>query len=309
MKRKIALFAAVALITALLCSTLGFADFGDYAGDSDWGGGSDWGGSDWDSDHDYDWGSSDYDYGYSGSSGGSIGGGIETMILIIIVVLALASVAAKVNSKHSKGKIPQRPRVNVENSAPPLVNDLPGLKRRDPGFSESKFLEDAANLYVRMQNAWTDKDLSPVETKLTAELYAKSKRQLESYIRGMRTNHIERIAVLNSKIVGCTKDSQNDIITVEFTARIVDYVTDDRSGRLLRGDPNRELFMTYRWTFIRTLGKTTAGAEDESDRHCPNCGAPLNLNQSAVCEYCGSVIESGNYDWVLSNIQGISQRS
>lgn len=309
MKRKIALFAAVALITAALFSTLAFADFGDYAGDSDWGGGSDWGGSDWGgSDYDYDWGS-DYDYGYSGSSGGgSIGGGVAVVVVLVIVVLVLSSLKAKFGHQKPRYQSSRRS-VNIENSAPPLINDLADLKRRDPGFNESKFLEDGANLYVRMQNAWTNKDLSPVETRLTAELYAKSKRQLESYIRGMRTNHIERISVLSSKIAGCTKDDKNDILTLEFTARIVDYVTDDRNGKLLRGDPGRELFMTYRWTFIRTLGRVTAAAGETDERQCPSCGAPLNLNQSAVCEYCGSVVESGNYDWVLSNIQGISQRS
>ena len=44
-----------------------------------------------------------------------------------------------------------------------------------------------------------------------------------------------------------------------------------------------------------------------TDLHCPNCGAPLDVNHSAKCEYCGQVITVDDYDWVISQIKGISQ--
>ena len=310
MKKKIAVFLAALMI--FLSSTVAFADFGDYAGGSDWGysdfGGSDWGGSDWD----YDWGGSSYGgdgyYYYSGDTDGEIGF-FEIVVTIIIIIIVVGAIFGK-NSIGKNVSSGQGRSVNipVQNRAS-LVNDLAGLKARDPGFSESKFLSDAANLYVRMQNAWTDRDLKPLQTRLTEELYAKSDRQVQSYIKNNQTNHVERISVLSTNIVGCTKDKKNDIITVELVARIVDYVTDDSTGNVIRGDRNRELFMTYRWTFIRTLGKLTQEGELVDDKVCPNCGAPIDLNRSAVCEYCGSVVTSSEYDWVVSDIQGISQRS
>ncbi len=306
MKKRWVFFIAAALAAAILLSSMGFADFGDFAGDSDWGGGydSDWGGdydSNWGSDWD-DWGDSGY---YSSSSGGGSLGGVATAVVIVIVIVVILGPLGKARFNPNGQR-----RVNVQPAdQKPLVNDLRGLKERDPAFSESKFIEDAANLYVRMQNAWSAKDLTPVRTRLTAELYAKSERQVQSYISAGQTDHIERISVLNSNIVGCTKDDKNDIITLEFTARIIDYITDDKTGNVLRGSRSRELFMTYRWTFIRTIGRLTAVSGEVDTKHCPNCGAPIDLNQSAVCEYCGSVIESGDYDWVLSNIQGVSQKS
>ena len=310
MKKRLALFIAFILVTVSLFSVVGFADFGDYAGDSDWGGGWD-SGSDWGSDWDSDWGSdwdSDSDYYYSSSSGSGSGdsGMIIAVFIVIVIIATVESVRSKAKGKNTSARRP----VNVQPTASkPLVNNLADFKERDPGFNETRFLEDVSNLYVRMQNAWTAKDLTPIRPKLTAELYAKSDRQVQAYIKNNQTNHVERISVLNSNIVGCTSDEKNDIITVEFTARVVDYVTDDKTGNIIRGSNSRELFMTYRWTFIRTLGKLTAAAGEADGKHCPNCGAPLDLNQSAVCNYCGSVIESGEYDWVLSNIQGISQRS
>ena len=42
---------------------------------------------------------------------------------------------------------------------------------------------------------------------------------------------------------------------------------------------------------------------------CPNCGAPVNINQTAKCEYCDSVITVENHDFVLSSIRGLAQRT
>ena len=202
-------------------------------------------------------------------------------------------------------------KVNLGRQQPekPLVNRIDELKKKDPNFSEAKFLDDAANLYVRMQNCWTAKDLEPVRPHLTTELYAKSDRQIQAYKNNHQTDHVERISVLDTRIVGCDADNVNDIITVQLTARIVDYVTNDDTGAIIRGSNSKELFMTYQWTFIRSLGKTTGESGDIDSEHCPNCGAPIDLNQSAVCPYCGATVTSGDYDWVVSNIRGISQRS
>lgn len=301
-KRLLAILAAVLIVTTVF-SVVSFADFGDYAGDSDWGwsdSGSDWGGSS-------DWGWDSYDsydsYGYS-SDDLTLGDVLGT-IAIFAVIIALRILFH--NKKRSSG----RSRVDLGKQQPekPLVNRLDELKKKDPNFSEAKFLDDAANLYVRMQNCWTAKDLEPVRPHLSTELYAKSDRQLQAYRNNRQTNHVDRISVLDTRIVGCDADSVNDIITVQITARVVDYVTDDNTGAIVRGSNSKELFMTYQWTFIRTLGKTTNAEGGIDSEHCPNCGAPLDLNQSAVCQYCGATITSGDYDWVVSNIRGISQKS
>ena len=35
---------------------------------------------------------------------------------------------------------------------------------------------------------------------------------------------------------------------------------------------------------------------------CPNCGAPIEMNQSANCTHCKALLRSGEYDWVLTEI-------
>ena len=51
------------------------------------------------------------------------------------------------------------------------------------------------------------------------------------------------------------------------------------------------------------------GEQTATGTTCPNCGAPLDLNHTAKCEYCGAIITAAEYDWVISAIKGISQRT
>ena len=41
-----------------------------------------------------------------------------------------------------------------------------------------------------------------------------------------------------------------------------------------------------------------------STTNCPNCGAPTQITSAGQCEYCGSVITTGEHDWVLSGLEG-----
>jgi uncharacterized Zn finger protein (UPF0148 family) len=60
---------------------------------------------------------------------------------------------------------------------------------------------------------------------------------------------------------------------------------------------------TEYWTFIkRTDAK--AGKDLYSTNNCPNCGAPFDTKMGEIsrCVGCGTLTNSGEYDWVLSEI-------
>ena len=64
--------------------------------------------------------------------------------------------------------------------------------------------------------------------------------------------------------------------------------------------------MKYLMTFNRKKGVLTkAGTSNKSTTNCPNCGAPTEITSSGQCEYCDSVITTGEHDWVLSDIHSI----
>lgn len=87
---------------------------------------------------------------------------------------------------------------------------------------------------------------------------------------------------------------------------MVDYIIDEKTKKVLKGDPNKDCFMQYILTFTRKTGVLTEPAKSNSSTvSCPHCGAPTQITSSGKCEYCGFIITTGEYDWVLLNIEAV----
>ncbi len=311
MKKRFKRYLAL-IVVVLCCLMLGaysLADAGNFSGDTDWGGGgSDWGSSDWDSgSSSWDSGSSwssgstyDDDGTYYSSGGGCLGGSLFYVVVIIIVIVVMSRMR---KSKKSGG-------TNVYQAA----QEEPGLpletlKQKDPNFNEQAFLEKVGNRYVQMQNAWQDKKWEPMRAFMTDSLYNQMLRQLQALIQANRTNYVERIAVLETRIRRYAVEGDNDVLVVRLSTRICDYTIDDNTGKVVSGSQSRELFMVYDWKMIRQKDMKTLDQPTMTQVSCPNCGAPLDINHSGKCPYCDTVVTLSDHDWVLSSIKGISQRS
>lgn len=187
-------------------------------------------------------------------------------------------------------------------------NNIQELLKNDPNFSVPNFITKVNNMYMQLQDAWTKKDWKPIRAFETDELFNMHARQLQRYIDNNETNVVENICILNTEIVKYEQDAVNDIITVRLETRINDYVIDDFTKKVKVGDPNQEIFMTYHWKLIRRKGVLTkVNNQTNTVTQCPNCGANVSINASGECEYCGSIISNGQYDWVLYSIETVGQ--
>ena len=308
-KRMILAAAVIAVITLLICSTAALADFGGFSGDSDYGG-SDWGGSD--SDWGSSWSDSDYSWGIWGStdsgdgtrSEGCTTGDMMVFLIIIIALVVIIWIAKAKNSQQTPVNTGVMPTSDLD------LNDIEDyVEKIDPLFSVSAMQNKLSNLYVRLQDQWCAKDLEPLRPYLTDELYAQSERQLNEIARAGQTPHVERISVLGVNIRGWLQRDGMDHIIAELSTRITTYTTDDETGEIIRGNPNLEKFMTYEWDVCRTTGIMTNTTEETKVINCPNCGAPVNINSTARCPYCSSIITVNDHDWLLYSIKGLSQRT
>lgn len=277
----------------------GPADAGFFGGDSDYGGssgGGDWGGSSGDG----DWGGG---FGFIPSC---VGGSSGLGIIFFIIILAFVIAKSKKGGSSKTGGVPTVPPAQSASIA-----DL--VRQQDPFFTEAEMREKVSNLYSEMQRAWENQDWEPMRAHLTDDLYNQMWRQLQELVSRNQINRVERVAIISVALAGFYQDQQNDNLVIRLTTRITDYIIDRASGQVVSGDPRKEKFMTYEWTMIRSLGvKTPApGVEGKTEvsRNCPHCGAPIDLNQSARCSYCGSIVTAPEFDWVLSNIRGISQQT
>ena len=56
------------------------------------------------------------------------------------------------------------------------------------------------------------------------------------------------------------------------------------------------------WTFLRRHGARTHDRPGLLEQRCPNCGAAIELIETARCESCDAFLRSGQHDWVLCEI-------
>ncbi len=268
------------------------ADVGSFESyDSSW----DSGGSSWDSGSSWDFGSSSsYDSDYDGDGGGLMG------FIIFLIIIAIIIYYGK-NKGSSTPQSYSMPRTHFNTGSSGLVEQQ--VKAVDPLFNKEVFLSWARTLFIKLQEAWAARDWETIRTFESVELFEQHKKQLQGYIDNHQINVMERIAVLGVELESFTQNGDKDILTCILRSRMNDYIIDDRTRQLIKGEKNKDIYGTYKLTFVRKTGvKTQAGTAEVNKTNCPNCGAPTEITSSGRCEYCGSVITTGEHDWVLSDL-------
>ncbi len=274
----------------------------DYGGDSDWGGGdSDWSGGD------SDWGDSGSDFIFVNSSGGDISiGGIVIVIAVVVVVILVKS-----KTGNNRASVHQSSPMQMSDTSSVNLHNLSLLKEKDPNFSEAAMLSKVEHLFISSQIAYADQDYEPMRPFFSNALFEQHVKQIhDKKARGER-NVVSEMAVLSSKLENFSEDGHNEYLDVWLRVKYKSYIGRiDNPEIVVSGSKTRTFYLDFRWQFTRSAGRTTDAATDAvKTGNCPNCGAPINLNQSGKCEYCGSVISTTEYDWVLSKIDALQQRS
>lgn len=303
MKKYIGYLLIISVIFTFIVANFSIADVGDFESyDSDWDS-SDWGSSSWDYDDD-DWSSSSYGGTYSGS-GSSDGIGIITVIIFIIIFLTaykkgnVTNVSTPNRSTTQNGYSQGYTR-NPERSSQVAEN----IRSNDKFFSEDKFITDAKNKFIKLQNAWSERDWEIIRPIESESLFEQHSKQLKGYIDRGQINKMERISVNWAELVSYSTDNEKETLVVALNSSMIDYIIDEKTGNLLKGDRERRLTNTYKLSFIRKKGvKTAEGTDEVKTTNCPNCGAPTRITSSGKCEYCGSVITIGEHDWVLNDME------
>ena len=314
MKKKIfACLVIIAVAVTALCTTITAFDGNDY--DYDWGGGWD----DWDDDDDWGWDDDDDDYYYSGSSGSSSYGsggpgagyaGVTFAILIIVFTILRAGKKGNRSRRTFTGVPNVRPGQGAQgmNVFLPNRNDQIQtiIRKKDPGFSADDFVTFAKQVYIDIQTAWCNRDLTPVRPILHQNLYNTTQRQIQEKIERQVVYHYESMAINTAYLTSFVRDKDYEYLTVYLNARMIDYQTHEPTGNIIKGDKTTRWDMRYKLKFTRSTGMMTkdkiTGAQEYN---CPNCGAPLEITSVGVCSYCGSTVSTGDYSWVLTEFTTI----
>lgn len=284
--KKIRLFCALSLLIVCAFSFLVFADVGNT--------------------NNYDSG------GYSGGSGGGydsdFGGGTvvffgdgeggSSLIIPALIITALIVIAIL------KGKRKAGP-----GSAPAVyqdrTNDIEAkIMERDGNFSAEKILSYAQEVFVKLQEAWTKRDWKSVRVYESEQLYNVHETQLKRYAEQGQINVIDRVNVGKTYLFDYQNDGKTERINLYLEAQMIDYIMDEKTKKVLNGNPDVRCSLRYQLEFIRVAGVKTQDRQ-LSTTNCPNCGAPTEVTSAGQCEYCRSVITHGEHGWVLNKLEGI----
>lgn len=297
---KIKIIFYIMILIAMVISRPVFADVGSFES-YDSGSSSSWGGSSsWDSGSSSSW---DWDSDYSYSSGGYsfpiiFGGGGWYLIVIIVIAIVISISKSKHRNQHNQ--------INYNYTPNPTYNDdlvTNKIKQVDNNFNEEDFKGFAREVFIKLQNAWTDRDWEKIRPFESTELYEQHKEQLEGYIRNNQINVMERICVNWVHLLSFEQSGGKDILKVDLNSRMGDYIIDATTKKVLKGDKTKEYYHTYTLTFVRTSGTLTVVGNDKlNTTNCPNCGAPTEITSSGKCSYCNSIITTEDHGWVLSNL-------
>ena len=80
-----------------------------------------------------------------------------------------------------------------------------------------------------------------------------------------------------------------------------DFIIDTRTNKVLRGNSSKINIYNYELTFVRTK-------DIKETDICPMCSAPVEGNNSGVCEYCKSTLINNDYTLVMSKKKMLAQK-
>jgi tellurite resistance protein len=186
---------------------------------------------------------------------------------------------------------------------------LNALRLKDPQFELQPLLDKTRTLFLTLQEAWFKRDLSPVRPFLSDATYQRFEVQLGLMkAQGVR-DALTAIEVLDVGLIGLDQSEWFDTVHLRVHARMRDAdvpaTTSDADAVAAAQRAPLEAF-TEVWSFVRKPGVGTRIGEDLFQGKCPNCGAPFEGGASNRCGYCEAIVNSGNYDWTLSEItQGV----
>ena len=169
-------------------------------------------------------------------------------------------------------------------------------------FPEEKRLEiEAFNIYKELQYAWMNFDEERIRRLTTDEMYNMYLMQLDTLKVKNQKNLMYNIKYIGSSIIDRHEENGQETIRMNMQVSCYDFLIDTNTKRVVRGFANKVNYYNYELTFVKTTEKKELNT-------CPQCGAPVEGNNSGVCPYCKSTLINSDYTLIMSKKKMLSQK-
>jgi hypothetical protein len=169
---------------------------------------------------------------------------------------------------------------------------LEQLRQSDPNFS-LVLLEDF--LYALYAEAQTRRPAGGLE-RLSGYLRPEARSTLAALAPEGSVAEVRSIivgAMRFAEVGGLDPSSDGVRISVEYEANYTEVAPNGHE---------RSYYAAERWQLYRKWGVPSRTPDRVRVFNCPSCGAPLDATIGGRCSYCQSVIDSGQFDWVVERI-------
>jgi len=175
-----------------------------------------------------------------------------------------------------------------------------GFEQNNPSFSWADFQARVRMIFNELQEAWSSLNWERARPHETDNIFQMHRYWIEAYKAQRLRNALDQHQITAMQPVKIKQDAFYQSITLRIFAQGYDY-TEDANHRVVAGSKTNLRRWSEYWTFVRNSKAKPAAAR--ADLNCPNCGAPLKVSATGICEFCGGKITSGEFDWVLSKIE------
>ncbi|MBR6360437.1 MAG: TIM44-like domain-containing protein [Clostridia bacterium] len=172
----------------------------------------------------------------------------------------------------------------------------------DKAFDSAKFSSKLSNIYRRLKTTASDGKLEEMEPYLTPALFKSLSEESAALAKKGRVLYTERITVLGVEVKGFEQTADFDFMYADVRVRAVEYIADIKTHQRIKGDAD-EQFSTVTVKLIRESGRVSPQLSGISAQNCPYCGAPVNINKSTRCDYCGRILNTDSFDWLIDSLK------
>lgn len=166
-------------------------------------------------------------------------------------------------------------------------------------LEESKFISYVDNVFVKIHLALTFNELETIDHFVNDKVYEELKEKLNKLNEKNLIQMYDMINVKNSYIMDYEETQDKYIVKVNLTSRYVDYRIDKETKETVSGNDIDRIEKTNYLTFEKNKNTST----QPEARKCPSCGSNMDVNDSGKCEYCGTIYNLEDYEWILTDLE------
>lgn len=172
------------------------------------------------------------------------------------------------------------------------------LERLDSTFERNMFLSKAHNIFIKFFTGIMLDDLVNVRHFISDNVYEYGLNIVNKAKSNGNRQMYDELNVKSSRISSVELVDNYYQVKVYIEARYMDYLISLNGGNYVSGNNNSRIQVNYELTFTKSVNALKQGIA----KKCPGCGANIDVNNKGQCEYCGTLYNQADYDWVLSNI-------